>query len=129
VAHTIAGVMIRDKDRYLLVQEKLEKCYGQWNWPAGWVDQGETPEKAAVREVKEEVGLDVELGEKIGEWYDEDAERTRILFLAKNFSGTVTLQESEILGVAWLSKDQMMALRDSMRVVDWSSDLLAEREQ
>ena len=126
MAHIIAGVMIKDRDRYLLVQEKLEKCYGQWNWPAGWVDEGETPEQAAVREAKEEVGLDVELGEKLGEWHDEEADRTRILFAAKKFSGNVTLQESEILGAAWLSKEQMMALRDSMRVADWSSDLLME---
>lgn len=126
MAHTVAGVVIKQNGRYLMVQEKLEKCYGQWNWPAGWVDEGETPEEAAVREAKEEVGLDVVLGRKIGEWYDASAERTRILYLAEGFSGELVIQQSEILGAAWLSKDQMEGMRDSMRVSDWTVGLLAD---
>lgn len=121
--HVIAGVMICEKDRYLMVQEKIEKCYGQWNWPAGHVDDGETPEQAAVREAKEEVGLDVELVQKIGEWVDEADDRTRILFEAKRTSNDLLIRESEILGAAWLSRKQMADLRSSMRVADWTADL------
>ncbi len=109
-----------------MVQEKLEKCFGQWNWPAGWVDAGETPEQAAAREAKEEVGLDVVIKHKLGEWHDESAERTRILFAAEIVSGSLVIQESEILGAAWLSLEQVQGLRASMRVQDWSVDLLEE---
>lgn len=122
--HVIAGVMICERGRYLMVQEKIEKCYGQWNWPAGYIDDGETPEQAAVREAKEEVGLDVELGQKLGEWVDEGGDRTRILFEAERISKDLLIQQSEILGAAWLSKKQIADLRSSMRVADWTADLL-----
>lgn len=124
MAHTVAGVMIKNGERYLLVQEKLEKAYGQWNWPAGHVDPGETVEQAAIREVKEEVGLDVVLGRKLGEWYNGEAERTRILFLAESYSGDVVIRPSEILGAAWLDKSQIEALRDSIRSADWIADFV-----
>ncbi len=124
--HTIAGVIIRQNGRYLMVQEKLEKCYGVWNWPAGWVDAGETPEEAAIREAKEETGLDVVLGRKLGEWHDEADGRTRVLYLAESFSGELAIQNSEILGAAWLDKEQMRGLRSSMRVADWTVDVVTE---
>jgi 8-oxo-dGTP diphosphatase len=124
--HTVAGVMIKNRGRYLLVQEKLEKCYGQWNWPAGHVDSGETVEHAAIREAKEEVGLDVVLGRKLGEWHDEEAGRTRILFLAESYSGDMQIQLSEILGAAWLDKSQIEALRDSIRSKDWIADFVGK---
>ena len=119
MAHTIAAVAVYDRGRYLLIQEKLEKCYGEWTWPAGHVDPGETPEQAAVREAKEEAGIDVVLGEKIGEWYDEDAARTRILFAAKSFSGELVIQSGEILGAAWFTKQEIITMRESLRNEDW----------
>lgn len=36
---------------------------GQWELPGGKVESDETPEAAAIREVKEELGLDIELGD------------------------------------------------------------------
>lgn len=124
MAHTIAGVVICDRGRYLLVQENLEKCYGQWNWPAGYVDDGETAEQAAVREVKEEVGLDVKLSEKAGEWFDADVGRTRVLFFVDRFSGEMTIQNSEILGAAWFTASEIIAIRDSLRVQDWMIEVI-----
>lgn len=124
MGYAIAGVAIEERGRYLMVQEKLEKCYGQWNWPAGHVDEGETYEQAAIREAKEEVGVDVELGEKIGEWVDRNGERTRVLFAAKRTKGDIRIKNDEILGIAWLTKNEMTALRNSMRVCDWTSDMV-----
>lgn len=109
-----------------MVQESLEKCYGQWNWPAGHVDEGETPEIAAVREAREEVGLDVVLGARLGEWKSADNDRTFILFKAESFGGQLRIPEDEILGAAWLSKEQIIVLRDSMRLADWTVDFLAD---
>jgi len=56
-----AGVVIKQNNKYLLVQERMTSQYGLWNWPAGKVDVGETIEEAAIREGKEETGYDVEL--------------------------------------------------------------------
>lgn len=128
MGHAIAGVVIEERGRYLMVQERQEKCYGQWNWPAGHVDEGETYEQTAIREAKEEVGIDIELGEKIGEWVDRDGDRTRVLFAAKRTEGDISIKNDEILGAAWLTREQIVALSDSMRVRDWTSDFVGSRQ-
>ena len=57
-----AGVVILDKDlQILLVQEKYADAAGLWHIPAGAVEEGEAIEQAAIRECKEETGLDVTL--------------------------------------------------------------------
>lgn len=54
------AIVARDRDgRLLTIREKRPVIGGYiWSVPAGMIDQGETPESAAVREVKEETGLD-----------------------------------------------------------------------
>ena len=54
--------MILDGDRVLLIKRAREPLKGQWSIPGGAVDLGETLERAVAREVKEETGLDVEVG-------------------------------------------------------------------
>lgn len=50
----------------LLVQRAIEPSYGKWVFPGGYVDRGEALEAAAIREVKEESGLDVRLTRLLG---------------------------------------------------------------
>jgi ADP-ribose pyrophosphatase YjhB (NUDIX family) len=50
----------------LLVQRGIEPSYGKWVFPGGYVDRGESLEVAAIREVKEESGLDVRLTRLLG---------------------------------------------------------------
>ena len=44
----------------------------KWGFPGGAIEPGETPEGAAVREAKEETGLDVSVGHLIGVYTDPD---------------------------------------------------------
>ena len=50
----------------LLVRRAIEPSYGKWVFPGGYVDRGESLEGAAIREVKEECGLDVRLTRLLG---------------------------------------------------------------
>jgi ADP-ribose pyrophosphatase YjhB (NUDIX family) len=43
---------------------------GKWTFPGGYVDLGETPQQAALRETREEVGMRVELGRVLGVYSD-----------------------------------------------------------
>lgn len=52
----IRAVVFNDKDEVLLVKEQADGC---WSLPGGWADIGFTPKEIAVKEVKEETGLDV----------------------------------------------------------------------
>jgi 8-oxo-dGTP pyrophosphatase MutT (NUDIX family) len=51
-----------------MVQEAKSAVRGLWNWPAGHLEEDETFQQAAIREVREETGFDVEIGKEIGEW-------------------------------------------------------------
>ena len=62
-----AGAVIRDAGgRLLLIRRGHEPSRGLWSVPGGRVEAGETPEQAAVREVREETGLDVVVGRLLG---------------------------------------------------------------
>lgn len=49
---------VRQGDNILLVQRKFPPSAGSWVLPGGFVDKGERPEDAVLRELKEEAGLD-----------------------------------------------------------------------
>src|SRR2546427_6340645 len=56
------GAVIFDGDRVLLVKRAHDPLKGEWSLPGGAVDRGETLEQAVAREIKEETGLEVEVG-------------------------------------------------------------------
>src|SRR6202140_6023927 len=60
------GAIIIERDRVVLVKRGQAPLLGQWSIPGGMVEVGETLREAAVREVLEETGLQVEAGELLG---------------------------------------------------------------
>ncbi len=60
------GALIQDGERYLLIKRAAEPDAGFWSIPGGLVEVGEKAEDAAVREAKEETGLDVEVVKLLG---------------------------------------------------------------
>lgn len=95
-------IVIRD-EKVLLVKQND----GHWSFPKGHVEHDETEEQTAIREVKEETNVDVEVFEnkryEIEYKVDEDIDKTVVFFVAKLLGGELQRQESEIDEIAWMS--------------------------
>lgn len=59
-----------DDGRLMLVRRAKEPFKDCWDTPGGFVEEGEEPDEAAVREIKEETGLDVRVTEFLGAFRD-----------------------------------------------------------
>lgn len=62
----MGGLVVDDAGRLLLVKRGHEPAMGCWSVPGGHVEPGESDEAATAREVLEETGLAVEVGELVG---------------------------------------------------------------
>ena len=62
----IVGVIPERRGRVLLMRRAIEPRYGAWTFPGGFLEIDETAEECAVRETKEEVGVEVRLGGLVG---------------------------------------------------------------
>lgn len=111
----VAGVVIEQDAKFLLVQEVRAAVRGLWNFPGGKVDVGETFEQAAVREAKEEVGLEVKLVQALPVFHPRADGPVFHYFIATILSGQLNIQEDELLDAQWLTADQILALGDQLR--------------
>ncbi len=66
----VAGCLVVDAGRVLLLRRAIPPRLGYWTFPGGYVDFGETPEPAALRETAEEVGMNVTLERLLGLYAD-----------------------------------------------------------
>jgi mutator protein MutT len=68
VAAAVAGVIVDEQGRMVVLVRGKEPGKGQWDLPGGFVDPGETAEEALRREVREEIGLEVTGMSYLGSW-------------------------------------------------------------
>lgn len=81
---TRAGIILIENDKVALI-ERHRAGLDYFVFPGGGVDEGETPEQAAVREAKEELGVDVSLKQKIAILHFGLS--TQVYFLAERVGG------------------------------------------
>jgi 8-oxo-dGTP diphosphatase len=93
----LAGCVILDDYGRILLMHRSTEDLSQWELPGGKVDSDETAEAAAVREIKEELGVDVRLTKSLGngEFQTEEKEYRYTWFQAVITAGEADLQEPE----------------------------------
>lgn len=103
-------VVVRDGD-FLVVRRATEPRAGLWELPGGFCDGWEHPADAAVREAREELGVEVVLGEPVGSYlasYEYQGETVPVLdafWLAEIVSGEIRLDPREASECRWAPLD------------------------
>jgi len=96
---------------------------GLWEFPGGKVEPGETDEQAAVREIREELDLEIKVGDSLGPGVDISPDYRLHVYLATAVAGDPVLREhselrwfgpAELDEKDWLEPDRpfVRALRD-----------------
>ncbi|MGH7780108.1 MAG: NUDIX domain-containing protein [Candidatus Binataceae bacterium] len=90
----VAGCLVVDAGRVLLLKRGIEPALGTWTFPGGFVDFAERAADAAARETLEEVGLRVQLGPLFGVYTDPINSKAQVIvYLATPTEGEPTLSE------------------------------------
>ncbi len=102
----VAGALFELDGGISLVQRAIEPGYGQWTFPGGFVERGENAGAAAEREVFEETGLKVEVGDILG-LYSYEGQVPAIAVFAAKVTGGVPTPLDETMDVRSFARDSL----------------------
>jgi 8-oxo-dGTP diphosphatase len=112
-----AGALVVRDGRVLLLQRAIEPWSGTWDIPGGFCDAEEHPEQTALRELREETGLEVRITGLLGMWIDRYGEprpgeppevTLNVYYEAEPIDRReLTLDPGEALGHGWFAPDEL----------------------
>ncbi|MDX1700298.1 MAG: NUDIX hydrolase [Melioribacteraceae bacterium] len=100
-----ATIVINENKELLLIKGPRRG----WEMPGGQVEEGESLKDAAIRETKEESGIDIEITKFCGVFQNVSGSICNTLFLGKPIGGTPTTS-SESLEVGFFSIEQALEM-------------------
>jgi 8-oxo-dGTP diphosphatase len=109
----VAAVALVDNERRILLAQRPsgKTMAGLWEFPGGKVDPGETPEMALIRELFEELGIDVRLRDlapfSFASHSYPEFHLLMPLYVCRNWSRTPTPREGQRL--AWVGQEDLAA--------------------
>lgn len=111
----VAQTYVEKEKKILMVQENKEGIKGKWNMPAGKLEDNESIIEAAIREVKEETGIDVKINGilAIQENIAEFGQLIIIYFIGEYISGSISFDNKEISNVKWMTKEEIKKMNKS----------------
>lgn len=124
----VADVVFIKNNSVLLVQQRKESAHGLWSYPGGHVEDGETLEQAAIREVKEELSADL-ISPKFMKTYTVETLRGAldINTFTGELSGEITLKDDELMTYKWFTLKELEKSKGTLRgscVIDQARDAL-----
>lgn len=108
----VVAAIIRDGERIFATQRGYGEFKDGWEFPGGKMEQGETPRQALIREIREELDTEIEVGELVEtvEYDYPQFHLTMHCFWCTVKSGDLVLKEHE--AARWLTKETLSS-------VDW----------
>ena len=106
----VAAVMVRD-GQVFASQRGYGDFKGWWEFPGGKIEPGETPQEALVREIREELAAEIEVGDLLEtvEWDYPSFHLTMHCFLCTLLTGSLHLNEHQ--DFAWLTRETLRSVR------------------
>ncbi len=111
----LAGCIIKSQDNKVLLMHRNTEKRAQWEIPGGKVEAGEIPTLTAVRELREELGIGVELIRQIStKTFEEDGiDYEYFWFEAKITEGTPYIAEPDTFdNLKYFSIDELETMQD-----------------
>ena len=110
-----------EKNKILLVKEGKGPQNGLWGLPKGSVDEGELPQLAVKRELKEECGIDVEVLGLVGlrECLIKETPAIFIAYLVNSINPVIEIDNDEITDYGWFEVEDFQSL-------SWISEAMEE---
>lgn len=104
----VAAVIQNEEGKILIAQRNLKKAQGGlWEFPGGKIEPNETKEEAIVREIKEEMDIDIEakkfIDQKVFNYPEKDI--NLIAIECKQLKGDIKLNEHE--DFKWVDKNEL----------------------
>jgi ADP-ribose pyrophosphatase YjhB (NUDIX family) len=96
------GTIIQSQSgRIVLVRRAIEPGYGKWVFPGGYVDRGEALTSAAMREAREECGLDVRLDALVNIYSYAGRAPVIVVYAATATGGTLCVDDESLEVLEW----------------------------
>ena len=108
----VVAAVIRKDDKIFATQRGYGEFKDGWEFPGGKIEEGETPEQALTREIKEELDTEIQVG-KLIDTIEYDYPKFHLsmdCFWCEIMQGGLELKEHE--AARWLSKEELYS-------VDW----------
>ena len=107
----VVAAVIREGDKVLATARGYGEFKGEWEFPGGKIEEGETPQQALVREIKEELEVEIEVGDFIDtiEYDYSTFHLSMDCFWAKVVKGELFLKEAE--SARWLGREELYSVK------------------
>ena len=106
----VAAVIVKDGEVFA-TQRGYGEFKGWWEFPGGKIESGECPKDALVREIREELDAEIEIGQLLDtlEWDYPNFHLTMHCFICRLISDSLHLNEHE--AAAWLTQETLRSVK------------------